>query len=131
MTMQAKQASASGVRANNDGEAARAVFAVGGLLAAFGVASCCALPVVLSLLGISAASLVGIGYLSALYQKELFYVAAGCLGVAVFLVIRKRRIRACAAGGGRSLSLLDWSSMFAILLAVGFLALTLWIEFPL
>jgi hypothetical protein len=46
-------------------DAMKTVFAAGGLLAAFGVASCCALPVALSLLGISAASLVGIGYLAA------------------------------------------------------------------
>lgn len=56
-------------------DAAKTVFAVGGLLAAFGVASCCALPVALSLLGISAVSLVGIGYLAAQYQQELFFAA--------------------------------------------------------
>ena len=60
-------------------DAAKAVLAAGGLLAAFGVASCCALPLALSLLGISAASLVGVGYMAARYQHELFYAAVICL----------------------------------------------------
>ena len=93
MTMQVKEAPASRKRAGNGRDAAKAVFAVGGLLAAFGVASCCALPVALSLLGISAASLVGIGYLAAQYQRELFYVSAACLGVAALLSFASEEAR--------------------------------------
>ena len=79
-------------------DAVKTVLAAGGLLAAFGVASCCALPVALSLLGISAASLVGIGYLAAQYQQELFYAAAICLGASAFIMVRQRRARVCAPG---------------------------------
>lgn len=79
---------------------AKAVFATGCLLAAFGVASCCALPVALSLLGIGTASLVGIGYLAAQHQQTLFYGAVVLLAAA------------------------------AVALAVGLLALTFWIEPP-
>ena len=67
-------------------DTAKTVLAAGGLLAAFGVASCCALPVALSLLGISAASLVGVGYLAAQYQQELLYGAVICLGAADFIM---------------------------------------------
>lgn len=112
------------------GEAAKTVFAAGGLLAAFGVASCCALPVALSLLGISAASLVGIGYLAAQYQRELLYAAVVCLAVATFLMWRQRRIRRCAPGISCAHPTLDWSSRIAMSLAIGLLALTFWIEPP-
>src|SRR5437762_255734 len=79
-------------------DTAKAVLAAGGLLAAFGVASCCALPIALSLLGISAASLVGVGYLAAQYQQELFYGAVICLGAAVFVMWRQRQARLCTVG---------------------------------
>lgn len=131
MSMQAKESPLSRARPGYGHDAAKAVFAVGGLLAAFGVASCCALPVALSLLGISAASLVGIGYFAAQYQHELFYVSAGCLGVAALLLLRRRGGQACAAGGVRSRSVSNWGSLLAILLAVALLALTLSLESPL
>jgi mercuric ion transport protein len=131
MTMQAKESASSRERPR-DGNTAKAVFAAGGLLAAFGVASCCALPVALSLLGISAASLVGIGYLAAQYQQELFYAGAACLGAAAFLMLRQRRARAaCGLGAVRSSSILDWGSGVAMVLALGLLVLTFWIEPPL
>jgi mercuric ion transport protein len=131
MSMQAKEMPRSRARPGYGRDAAKAGFAVGGLLAAFGVASCCALPVALSLLGISAASLVGIGYFAAQYQRELFYVSAACLGVATFLLLPWRGSRACAAGAVRSRSASSWASLLAILLAAALLASTLWIESPL
>ncbi len=112
-------------------DAVKIVLAAGGLLAAFGVASCCALPVALSLLGISAASLVGIGYLAAQYQQELFYAAAICLGASAFITVRQRRARTCAPGTVCASPLLDWGSKIALVLAVGLLVLTFWIEPPL
>src|SRR5215813_12127716 len=75
------------------GEGARTVIAAGGLLAAFGVASCCALPVGLSMLGVSAASLVGIGFAAAAYQRELFWVATLCLATVAVLSWRRRQAR--------------------------------------
>jgi len=131
MSMQAKEEPLSRARAGNGRDTAKAVFAAGGLLAAFGVASCCALPVALSLLGISAASLVGIGYLAAQYQRELFYASAACLGVAALLLLRQRGGQACAIGGVRFRSVSNWGSLLAILLAVALLALTLLVESPL
>jgi mercuric ion transport protein len=111
-------------------DAVKTALAAGGLLAAFGVASCCALPVTLSLLGISAASLVGVGYLAAQYQQELFYAAAICLGASAFIMVRQRRAQSCAPGAACARPLLDWGSKIALVLAVGFLVLTFWIEPP-
>src|SRR5260221_1377613 len=91
-------------------DAAKTVLAAGGLLAAFGVASCCALPIALSLLGISAASLVGVGYLAAQYQTALFYGAAVCLGAAALVMWRQGRARACTPGAACARPALDWSS---------------------
>lgn len=112
-------------------DAAKTALAAGGLLAAFGVASCCALPVALSLLGISAASLLGIGYMAAQYQRELFYAAVVCLGAAAFIMWHQRRARICADGAACSRPAADWGSKIALLLAIGLLALTFWIEPPL
>jgi len=111
-------------------DTAKTVLAAGGLLAAFGVASCCALPLALSLLGISAASLVGVGYLAAQYQHELFYGSVICLVVAAFVMWRQRRVRLCVPGTACARPALDWGSKIALALALGFLALTFWIEPP-
>jgi len=111
-------------------DTAKTVLAAGGLLAAFGVASCCALPIALSLLGISAASLVGVGYLAAQYQQELFFGAVICLGAAAFVMWRQRQARLCAPGAACSRPTVDWGSKIALVLAVGLLVLTFWIEPP-
>lgn len=128
MALQSKELLSPGPA--KSGDAAKTVLAAGGLLAAFGVASCCALPVALSLLGVSAASLVGIGYLAAQYQQELFYAAAICLAATAFIMVRQRRTQACAAGTTCASPMLDWGSKIAMALAVGLLALTFWIEPP-
>jgi mercuric ion transport protein len=112
-------------------DAAKTALAATGLLAAFGVASCCALPIALSLLGISAASLVGIGYLAAQVQQELFYAAVICLAAAAFIMWRQRRAARCLPGGACARPTLDWAGKTAMLLAIGLLALTFWIEPPL
>jgi len=109
-------------------DTAKTVLAAGGLLAAFGVASCCALPIALSLLGMSAASLVGVGYLAAQYQQELFFGAVICLGAAAFVMWRQRQARLCAPGAACSRPTVDWGSKIALVLAVGLLVLTFWIE---
>jgi mercuric ion transport protein len=111
-------------------DTAKTVLAAGGLLAAFGVASCCALPIALSLLGMSAASLVGVGYLAAQYQQELFFGAVICLGAAAFIMWRQRQARLCAPGAACSRPTVDWGSKIALVLAVGLLVLTFWIEPP-
>jgi mercuric ion transport protein len=116
--------------AGTSGDTAKTVLAAGGLVAAFGVASCCALPVALSFLGISAASLVGIGYLAAQYQRELLYGAVICLVAAGFIMWRQRQARLCAPGASCRRPVMDWGSKIAILLAIGLLAVTFWIEPP-
>jgi mercuric ion transport protein len=128
MTIQNKEATRTSSEKGRD--TVKTVLAAGGLLAAFGVASCCALPIALSLLGISAASLIGIGYLAAQYQQELFYAAAICLGASAFIMVRQQRVRLCAPGTACASPILDWGSKIALVLAVGLLVLTFWIEPP-
>ena len=128
MTAQHKSSSGPAPEAGRD--LAKTALAAGSLLAAFGVASCCALPVALSMLGISAASLVGIGLLAAQYQHELFYGAVALLIGAVVVMWRQRRAMACNPGATCARPVLDWGSKLAIVLAVGLLLLTFWIEPP-
>ncbi|MDP1585811.1 MAG: hypothetical protein Q8M18_20535 [Bradyrhizobium sp.] len=114
-------------------DAAGTALAAGGFLAAFGVASCCALPIALSALGISAASLVGIGYLAAQYQQELFYLAVVCLAGAGYVAWRQwwaRACGACAVGPTLGRSIMGWSGVVAVILAIALLALTFWYEPP-
>ena len=115
------------------GDTARTVLAAGGLLAAFGMASCCALPVALSMLGIGAASLVGIGYLAASYQRELLLFAALCLAAFAFLSLRQWRAKAsgsCAIAPTLVQTVTRWISL-ASMASVALIALTFWIEPPL
>lgn len=130
METQIETLAARETRRDIAGERAKTLLAIGGLLAAFGVASCCALPLSLSLLGISAASLVGIGYLAAQYQQELFYAAVILLGATALMMVYQTRARACDPDAACSSPLLDRSSKVAVVLAVGLLALTFWIEPP-
>jgi len=109
------------------------VLAAGGLLAAFGVASCCALPVALSMLGISAASLVGIGYAAAAYQRELFWAATFCLVAVAILSWRRWQARArgsCVAPQTRFRTLAGGVTLISVASAVALIALTFWIEGP-
>jgi mercuric ion transport protein len=115
-------------------DTARTVLAAGGLLAAFGMASCCALPIALSMLGIGAASLVGIGYLVAPYQRELLFAATLCLAAVAFLSWRQRRAKAggsCAIASTRIQTVTGWVSLASVAATVALIALTFWIEPPL
>ncbi len=114
-------------------DAAGTALAAGGLLAAFGVASCCALPIALSTLGIGAASLVGIGYLAAQYQQELFYLAVVCLagaGIVAWRHWRARACGACATTSTRGRSIMGWMGVASAILATMLLVLTFWYEPP-
>ncbi len=111
-------------------DTAKTVLAAGGMLAAFGVASCCALPIALSLLGISAASLVGIGYVAAQYQQELFYVAVACLSTAGLVMWRQGQSPACASDAACSHPVARWATLTAFGLGLALLALTFWYEAP-
>jgi mercuric ion transport protein len=111
-------------------ETAKTALAAGGMLAAFGVASCCALPIALSVLGISAASLVGIGYLAAQYQRELLYAAVACLSAAGWVMWRQRHAQSCASGAVCPHPIAGRASSIAFGLGLALLGLTFWYETP-
>lgn len=73
---------------------------LGGIAAAFGVASCCGLPIVLASLGIGSASLVGVAVAAAPYRNPLLMIGALCLlGGAILLVRQQRAALRCGPGG--------------------------------
>ncbi len=111
-------------------DAAKATLATGALLAAFGVASCCALPIALAALGIGSAGLFAIAVLVGPYQFYVLAAAVFCLlGSAVLM--RQRRARTCGTAGPRRRPILDRITLVALVLAFGLLALTFWMEPPL
>jgi mercuric ion transport protein len=78
-------------------ESGALLLAAGGLAAAFGAASCCALPVLLGAIGLGGAWLGGIALLAGPYQPWLLLAAATCLPVAAGLLWRSRAA-ACLPG---------------------------------
>ncbi len=72
---------------------------VSGLAAAFGVASCCALPLLLTSLGLGTAWLGGIALLAAPHRPFLLAAAALCLLGGAFLFWRQQRTAAVCAQG--------------------------------
>lgn len=112
-------------------DAAKTTLATGALLAAFGVASCCALPIALAALGIGSAGLVAIAALVGPYQLYALAAAVICLLGAAVLMLRQRRARACGAASPRRRPILDRITLVALVLAFGLLAFTFWMEPPL
>ncbi|MBI2716985.1 MAG: mercuric reductase [Rhizobiales bacterium] len=112
-------------------DAATTTLATGALLAAFGVASCCALPIALGALGIGSAGLFGIAALVGPYQLSVLAAAVICLLGAAVLTWRQRHARACGAAGPCRRPILDRITQVALVLAFGLLALTFWMEPPL
>lgn len=66
------------------------VLAAGGLAAAFGAASCCALPIVLGALGAGGVGFGGLALLFGPYQSLLLTAAAVCLGAGGASIWRRR-----------------------------------------
>ena len=130
MVVQGESESVGRREAGTTGDTAKMLLAGAGLVAAFGVASCCALPVALSLVGIGAASLLTIGAFAAPYQAVLFYTAVLCLGAASVVLWRQRRARLCSPGVACARPAFDVAGIAAVVLALGLLALTFWIEPP-
>ncbi len=64
---------------------------VGGVAAAFAVASCCALPILLTSAGLSAAWLGGIASIAAPYRALLLGIGLLSLAAAAILLWRKQR----------------------------------------
>ena len=75
------------------------LLAAGGLAAAFGAASCCALPLLLGSLGLGSAWLVTIAWFAAPHRLALLALAVICLlsGGGV-LLWRRRQAAVCAPG---------------------------------
>lgn len=72
--------------------AAPPILTLGGIAAAFGLASCCALPLLLSSLGISAAWLAGIALFAAFHRTAFLAVALiGLAGGAAMVVWQRQR----------------------------------------
>src|SRR5262249_32849509 len=74
------------------------LLAVGGLAAAFGAASCCALPILLSSFGLGTAWLVAVAWVAAPHRIALLIAAVGCLAGAGAVFIWRRRVAACTPG---------------------------------
>jgi mercuric ion transport protein len=73
---------------------------LGGLAAAFGLASCCALPLLLTTLGLSTAWLSGVALMAEPHRGVLMVIGAVCLlGGAVLLWRQQRAAATCGPGG--------------------------------
>ncbi len=77
-----------------------ALLTVGGLAAAFGVAACCALPLLLIRLGVGTAWLGGIASLAAPNRTLLLVFAALALAAAAILLWRQQRHAATCGPNG-------------------------------
>jgi mercuric ion transport protein len=71
-----------------------ALVTLGGLAAAFGVASCCALPLLLTTIGVSTAWLGGVALVAAPHRGALLIVGALCLAGGGALLWRQQRAAA-------------------------------------
>ena len=81
------------------GNAGAVLLTLGGIGAAFGVASCCALPLLFTTLGIGTAWLGGVAVLAAPHRTFLLGIGALCLVAAAGLLVRQQRVAmACASG---------------------------------
>jgi mercuric ion transport protein len=103
------------------------LFAATGFAAAFGAASCCALPVLLGSLGLGSAWLVSLAFLAGPYRPVLLAAAIVCLVSGGGLLLRRHQhALACAPGAacGRSVVMrliTGVLSLGAVLTVLGFL----------
>jgi mercuric ion transport protein len=108
-------------------DTATMLLAAGGLAAAFGAASCCALPLLLGSLGLGTAWLATLTWFAARHRLALLAIAIICLGsLGAVLLWRRRRMVACAPGaacGSPVVTALLTSvlSLGAILVVLGFM----------
>jgi mercuric ion transport protein len=99
------------------------LLAAGGLAAAFGVASCCALPLLFGSLGLGTAWLVTVAWFAAPHRLALLAIAIICLGSGgAVLLWRRRRIAACAPGVACGSAVVTCVlSLGAVLVVLGFM----------
>ncbi len=105
-------------------EAGTMLLATGGLAAALGAASCCALPLILGMVGLSSAWLGGVALLAGPYQRPLLAVAVASLLGGGTLIWRRRRA-ACAPGAACARPGLDRFAKIGLSLTALLVALTL------
>jgi mercuric ion transport protein len=75
------------------------LLAAGGLAAAFGAASCCALPLLLGSVGLGSAWLVAVAWFAAPHRVALLAVAVVCLASGGGVLLwHRHRIAVCAPG---------------------------------
>lgn len=78
------------------------VLTAAGLVAAFGVASCCGLPFLLATAGLGTAWLGGFALLAAPHRMLLIATATICLAGAAILLWRQRSVAVCRPGAACS-----------------------------
>jgi mercuric ion transport protein len=75
------------------------ILTLAGVAAAFAVASCCALPLLLSAVGIGSAALAGLALIATPHRAVLLLAAAVCLAAgAALLWLQRRSATLCAVG---------------------------------
>jgi mercuric ion transport protein len=74
------------------------LLAAGGVVAAFGAASCCALPLILGTLGLGSGWLVAVAWLAAPHRIALLVAATILLASGGGAFLRRRRVASCSAG---------------------------------
>jgi mercuric ion transport protein len=83
------------------GDAGKALLTAGGLAAAFGAASCCALPVLLGSIGLGSVWIGALALVAGPYQPVLIALAVLCVAGGALIGWRQQRA-ACAVGSSSS-----------------------------
>ena len=102
------------------------ILAFSAIAAAFGVASCCALPILLTTAGISAGWLSGVAFAAAPYRTPLLYLSATCLVGGAILLWRQQRV-AMTCGPNGACAPPVWRVVVLVGLMVG--AILLWLGY--
>jgi mercuric ion transport protein len=107
-------------------DAGALLLAAGGLAAAFGAASCCALPILLGSLGIGGAWLATVAWFAAPHRIALLIAAVICLaaGGGVFLWRRRAALRiegTVCAHPANTVLVVSFLSVGAMLAVLGYL----------
>lgn len=99
-----------------------ALFTLAGLAAAFGLASCCALPLLLTTIGVSTAWLGSLALIAAPHRGVLLAVGALCLlGGAMLLWRQQRAAAACGPNGVCTPPAIRALTLIGLLIGLGLL----------